>query len=91
MTSVPFRKDDLEQLRARGISVDEASGQVARLSAPPRYCDLDRPCTPGDGIEICDDAEVDRLVTLGEEAARDHVARILEHARRVWPASGGLS
>ena len=85
MTSVPFREDDLEQLRARGISIDEASRQVALLSAPPRYSDLDRPCTPGDGIEICDDAEVDRLVTLGEEAARDG------RCRKFVPASGAAT
>jgi len=85
VTSVPFREDDLEQLRARGISVDEASQQVARLSAPPRYSDLDRPCTPDDGIEICDNAEVDVLVTLGEEAAREG------RCRKFVPASGAAT
>jgi len=85
VTSVPFREDDLEQLRARGISVDEASEQVARLSAPPRYSDLDRPCTPGDGIEICNDAEVDELVTLGREAARQG------QCRKFVPASGAAT
>jgi hypothetical protein len=85
MTSVPFREDDLELLRARGISVDEASGQIARLSAPPRYSDVVRPCTPGDGIEVFDDAEVDRLAALGEEAARDG------RCRKFVPASGAAT
>jgi hypothetical protein len=85
VTPAPFNEDDLEQLRARGVSIEEASRQVARLSAPPRYADLDRPCTPGDGIEVLEDAEADELVTLGEEAAREG------RCRKFVPASGAAT
>jgi hypothetical protein len=85
MTAAPFTDDDLEQLRARGISVEEATRQIERLSAPPRYVDVDRACTPGDGIEVLDDAEVDELVSLGEAAARDG------RCRKFVPASGAAT
>jgi hypothetical protein len=85
VTSIPFSEEDLEQLRARGISVEDATSQVERLSAPPRYSDLDRPCTPGDGVEVLDDAGVRELVTLGEEAASEG------RCRKFVPASGAAT
>jgi hypothetical protein len=85
VASTPFSEQDLEQLRARGVLVEEATEQVARLSAPPRYSDLDRPCTPGDGIEVFDDDAIGELVALGEEAAREG------RCRKFVPASGAAT
>lgn len=85
MTSTPFSEQDLQQLRVRGIALEEAVEQVARLSAPPRYSDLDRPCTPGDGIEVFDDDAIGELVALGEEAAREG------RCRKFVPASGAAT
>src|SRR6185295_18221368 len=35
----------------------DAERQLAMLRAPARYVELDRPCTPGDGIDGADDAD----------------------------------
>ena len=52
MTTIAFTADDLAALTARGISVDEATRQVALLRRPPRALELDRPCRVGDGITV---------------------------------------
>src|SRR5437870_165311 len=65
----PFTSRDLAQLAARGIAPDEALRQLEQLRRPPPALELDRPCTPGDGIERLDGAERARLAALHEAAA----------------------
>jgi hypothetical protein len=64
-----FTPDDLAQLAVRGISLDEAARQLALLARPSHHLKLDRPCTPGDGIETVGDAG--RYTRAWESAARE--------------------
>ncbi len=76
---------DLEQLRARGISRDEAERQMRRIANPPGYTVLDRPCTRGDGIDAIEGAEIERLGEVSDETARE--GRVVKFV----PASGAAS
>jgi hypothetical protein len=64
-----FTPDDLRQLAARGVPEAEAARQLAILAAPPAHARLERPCTPGDGIERLDGARVDALLARHAKAA----------------------
>ena len=66
---MPFTSDDLARLARHGISPEEAFRQLEQLRQPPPALELDRPCTPGDGIERLDAAERARLAALHDEAA----------------------
>lgn len=81
----PFTERDLRQLRAHGISPEQAANNLATLAAGVPYAVLDRPCTPGDGITVLDEPELERLSRRGEEAAR--AGRCLKFV----PASGAAS
>jgi hypothetical protein len=77
--------EEIEWLREHGISAQEAGRQLELLSRRPRYIDLDRPCTPGDGIRVIGDDEAAELYELHEEAARGG------RCVRFVPASGAAS
>lgn len=64
-----FTEADHRVLAARGISEEEALRQLERMSRPPVYADLVRPCTPGDGIERIDAARVPSLLEAHARAA----------------------
>lgn len=83
--SHPFTERDLQQLRDHGIPPEEAAGHLATIAAGVPYAALDRPCTPGDGITVLDEAELERLSRRGEEAAR--AGRCMKFV----PASGAAS
>src|SRR5712671_933425 len=53
---------DRVQLAERGIPLAEAERQLALLGRPPARAVLERPCTPGDGIERLSEARVDTLL-----------------------------
>jgi len=80
-----FGPADLRQLRKQGITLEEARRQIERLEGPPGHAELDRPCTPGDGIDTIPESEVEPLTRLHQEAARD--GRCLTFV----PASGAAS
>ena len=60
---------DLAQLAERGIEPEEAERQLAVLARPAAWIVLERPCTPGDGIEQLSDARVDALLATHARAA----------------------
>ena len=62
---------DLAQLAARGIEPAEAERQLALLARPATWATLDRPCTPGDGIERLDAARLDALLATHARAATE--------------------
>ena len=43
-----LREDDLQQIRARGVGVDDVRQQLAILRDPPPYTRLLRACAAGD-------------------------------------------
>jgi hypothetical protein len=61
---------DERQLAERGIPVAEAQRHLAVLSRPPEYARLERPCTPGDGIQRLDPARLEGLLACHAAAAR---------------------
>ncbi len=60
---------DLAQLAARGIAPAEAERQLTVLAKPAAWAELDRPCTPGDGIERLDSARTEALILTHAAAA----------------------
>ncbi|MDX1389046.1 MAG: DUF4301 family protein, partial [Acidobacteriota bacterium] len=76
---------DLEQLRARGITIAEAERQIRRIANPPGYMRLDRPCMRGDGIDTIDPGDVERLNELSDATARDG------DVLKLVPASGAAT
>ena len=85
MSATGFTKADERQLADRGISIAEASRQLDLFGAPPRYAELVRPCTIGDGIERIREAELPELKAAHAEAAR--AGRFLKFV----PASGAAT
>ena len=65
----PFTDRDLARLAAVGITPEEAGRQLEQLLKPPACIELDRPCTPGDGIESLDDSARATLARRHDEAA----------------------
>ncbi len=75
--------EDGRQLAAQGISVAEAERQLDLLAHPPGFARLDRPCTPGDGIQ-----------RLSPERRGELEARALAASERLSafvPASGAAT
>lgn len=64
-----LREDDLQQIRARGVGVDDVRQQLAILRNPPPYTRLLRACAAGDGIRILDEAEIAAALSAHERAA----------------------
>jgi hypothetical protein len=65
-----WRPDDLEQLSAAGIGVDEAERQLALLRGPRRCVVLDRPAVLGDGLQRLEPWEQKAWQRLHADAAR---------------------
>jgi hypothetical protein len=69
MPTSTFDDLDLEQLKKRGISLDEIQHQLLCFQNPPNHADLVRPCTVGDGIRRIEASEHDGLLDLHARAA----------------------
>jgi len=61
--------EDLAQLAERGIAPAEAERQLAMLARPAAWVRLERPCTPGDGIERLTDGRIEALLEVHARAA----------------------
>ncbi len=81
----PFTEQDIKQLRGHGISPEQAAAHLATIAEGVPYTALERPCTPGDGITVLDQAELERLCWRGEEAA------VAGRCVKFVPASGAAS
>ena len=62
-------EDDLAQIHARGVDVEDVRRQLAILRNPPPYTRLLRACAAHDGIRVLGDAEVAAALAGHEEAA----------------------
>lgn len=81
----PWTPADVEQLRERGIALEEASRQLELLRKPPARRRLDRPATVGDGIVRIPEERTAELIQLAELAARQG------RCVKMVPASGAAS
>jgi hypothetical protein len=68
--SIEWTQADLAQLAARGIDAAEAARQLALLADPPAAARLARPCTPGDGLQVLEEAQLEALEAVHAQAAR---------------------
>lgn len=76
---------DVEELKKRGISPEEADAQVRRLREGTSPTPVYEPCTPGRGIVELDDYDTDRLAEVFiEQKSRIEVVKFV-------PASGAAS
>src|ERR1043166_6575722 len=80
-----LRDDDLQQIRERGLDIDDVREQLAILRNPPPYTRLLRACTPGDGIHVLADDVVE--AALAQHAAAAAEGRFLCFV----PASGAAT
>ena len=66
---VSWTPADRAQLASQGIEVAEAERQLARM-ARPAWAAIERPCTPGDGIERLDAASLEASLEAHAVAAK---------------------
>jgi len=76
---------DLDQIRARGLTPEEARRQLALLHHPPAPIRLHGPCVAGDGIDRVEEADLPGLLRQHDEAAA--AGRCLKFV----PASGAAT
>ncbi len=67
---IAWAREDLAQLAARGIDAAEAARQLALLANPPAAARLARPCTPGDGVQVLEEAQLAALEAIHAQASR---------------------
>ncbi|MCS6926539.1 MAG: DUF4301 family protein [Candidatus Binatia bacterium] len=80
-----FTAEDLEQIRARGMTVEHLLAQIALFKQGIPFVHLLRPCTVGDGITVLSHSEVERLATVYARAAA--AGRVMKFV----PASGAAT
>lgn len=76
---------DRAQLAELDIAPDEVARQIALFVDPPPATQLDRPCTPGDGVQVLTDAE--RRAATAAYVAAAAAGRV----SKFTPASGAAS
>jgi hypothetical protein len=76
---------DRAEIAEHGIACEEVARQLALLADPPAAVELLRPCTLGDGILTLELADIDRLLTIFEEALASRTVL------KFVPASGAAS
>ncbi len=80
-----FSPEDLSEIEAHGLGVEEAQRQLELFKKPPPYMDLVRTCTRGDGIRVLDEREEkDFMRTYEQEASRHQYLKFV-------PASGAAT
>ncbi len=80
-----FKKQDMEQIQARGITLKQAESQMETFRRGFSYSRLQRPCTKGDGITVLRKSDLRRLEKIYSQAARSR------KAIKFIPASGAAS
>ncbi|MDZ7697015.1 MAG: DUF4301 family protein [Deltaproteobacteria bacterium] len=85
MTPFPFSDDDLNQINAHGLSLDEVQRQLALFGSSPPYLNLVAPCTPGNGIVVFEPGDVQALMEAFTSERRPY--RLVKFV----PASGAAS
>lgn len=85
MHEIDWSKDDIRQIDAEGLTLEEVRSQIERFHRGARPVLLHRPCTAGDGIVVIPEGERDALVRLYEESLGETVAV------KFVPASGAAT
>ncbi len=85
MTPFCFNDDDLKQINAHGLTVDEVQRQMALFGSAPPYLNLVAPCTPENGVVVFEPGEVQALMAAFASERRPY--RLVKFV----PASGAAS
>jgi hypothetical protein len=85
MNSFNFTNEDIEQIKALGITEEQIISQIATFKKAAPYVYLKRPCTIGDGIQTIQEDEIQELIRYQKEAA--YAGRFIKFI----PASGAAS
>lgn len=64
-----LHEEDLRRIAERGLARADVERQLTLLRNPQRYTRLVRPCTPGDGIRLLGEREVEAALTAQADAA----------------------
>lgn len=80
-----FTDADQQQFKQQGVTVAEVNRQISIFKNGVAAMELDRPCTPGDGIIQLDEAKMTELAGLLDNAAQ--AGRVTKFV----PASGAAS
>jgi len=80
-----FSKKDIEQITSMGLSNPDVERQLAIYSQGPRYLQLERPCTVGDGIRAVSSSQRKKLIQYYDTESDQ--CKILKFV----PASGAAS
>jgi len=80
-----FTEEDIKQIKARGMTVEEVVDQIEIFRKGFPYSRLLRPCTLGDGITLLQEGDVKRLGNYYSEAT------LSGRAMKFVPASGAAS
>jgi hypothetical protein len=80
-----FANQDLRQIRDHGLTVEAVERHLNLFKMPPPYMRILRPCSPGDGIEVIAEEEMDSLKeAYGHQAQEGCCLKFV-------PASGAAS
>ena len=79
-----FTKDDVKQITERGASVPAVESQVERFRQGFPWMDIVAPATPGRGIEVLEDDEIQDVIDYIGETDVDGMCKFV-------PASGAAS
>ncbi len=80
-----FHKQDIEQIEARGTTLEKAASQIELLRRGLSHAHLQRPCTVGDGITVIEKGELERLTDIYSQAS------LSGRTSKFVPASGAAS
>ncbi|MFW6126732.1 MAG: DUF4301 family protein [Thermodesulfobacteriota bacterium] len=70
MTDLPLSDQDVIQIQAHGLTLDQVKEQLRLFARPPRFLPLARPATVDDGIIRISPAAADAYLARHAEAAR---------------------
>ena len=84
-SKTPFKEADIAQIKSEGLTEQEILKQIALFRRGVPYIRLNRPCRPGDGVDIVPEKQQASLIALHDGASAK--GRLLKFV----PASGAAS
>ena len=85
MAELMFGKEDIDQIKARGITIEKITAQIETFTRGIPFLRLNRPCIVGDGITVLQEGDLKRLSGIYSEAS------LTGRAMKFVPASGAAS
>lgn len=80
-----FSSKDLQQIKEKGISIEQIGKQIHNFLAGFPYIQLAKPATPGDGIFLFSEEEADQYISIFQQGIGDY------QVIKFVPASGAAT